>query len=137
MLFRSQALAIFPLLLQLPIWLWAVWLIAIVWRVQIYRGQLSFPSALVKAIAAGVVVTGLLLSFSLQINIHALIGMFFCAYVLKLIEFRTKRDGLLLVFLGFFGGRLTVLVCSKHDRCILWVHIMSSACYGMESLIPR
>ena len=99
----AQALAIFPLLLQLPVWLWAVWLIAIVWRVQIHRGHLAFPSTLVKAIAAGVVVTGLLLSFSLQLNIHALIGMFFCAYVLKLIEFRTKRDGLLLVFFGFFA----------------------------------
>ena len=121
----AQGLAVFPILLQLPEWLWAVWLIAILWRVQIYRGQLSFPSTLIKAMVAGVVVTGLLLSFSFRIDINTLIGMFFCAYVLKLVEFRTKRDGLLLVFLGFFAV----------GTQFLFSQTMVAALYGFISCI--
>ncbi len=99
----AQALAVLPVLFHLPIWLGIVWLLALVWRIQIYRERLPFPSTFTKAVAAGVIITALILSSAGKLSMELLIGLFFSTYVLKLLEFRKKRDGVLLIFLGFFA----------------------------------
>ena len=121
----AQALAILPILFHLPLWLGVVWLLALVWRVQIYLERLPFPSTFVKAVTAGVIVTALILSSAGKFSIDLLIGLFFSAYVLKLLEFRKKRDGLLLVFLGFFA------IATQ----FLFVQTMLAAAYGFLSCV--
>ncbi|MDP3847901.1 MAG: DUF3488 and transglutaminase-like domain-containing protein [Pseudomonas sp.] len=98
----AQALVIVPHIGHLPLWVLALWLFCAGWRVQIFRMRAGYPNAWAKAglmLAAG---AGVLLSRGSLIGLDAGVVLLIAAFVLKLVELRTQRDALVLIFLGFF-----------------------------------
>ncbi|OHC31690.1 MAG: transglutaminase [Pseudomonadales bacterium RIFCSPLOWO2_12_59_9] len=98
----AQALVILPHIGHLPLWVLAMWLFCAGWRVQIFRMRAGYPNAWAKAglmLAAG---AGVLLSRGSLIGLDAGVVLLIAAFVLKLVELRTQRDALVLIFLGFF-----------------------------------
>ena len=97
----AQGVVIIPLLIRLPIWLWLVWFGAMVWRLRIHAGKLNFPSAAIKFVLGGACVAGLMASYQGSVGLEPMVGFLVCAFVLKLLELRSRKDGLLLLFIGF------------------------------------
>ena len=98
----AQALVIIPHLLHVPLWLIGVWLGCAVWRVQVFRMRWPFPNAWVKAalmIGSGFAVY---LSRGGLVGLDAAVALLITAFILNLLEVRTRRDALVLIFLGFF-----------------------------------
>lgn len=98
----AQTLVIIPHLLHVPLWLIGVWLGCAAWRVQVFRMRWPFPNAWVKAalmIGSGFAVY---LSRGGLVGLDAAVALLISAFILKLLEVRTRRDALVLIFLGFF-----------------------------------
>ncbi|GAB1259748.1 transglutaminase TgpA family protein [Aurantivibrio plasticivorans] len=98
----SQLLLIVPHLGRLPIWVIAAWSVAVVWRVQIYRGIWGFPKPWVKATLLLVCVIGLGASFRKFYGLEPMIALLITMFILKLLEMSSKRDALLIIYLGYF-----------------------------------
>ncbi|MBX9912507.1 MAG: DUF3488 and transglutaminase-like domain-containing protein [Pseudomonadaceae bacterium] len=98
----AQALVIIPHIAHLPLWVLALWLFCAGWRIQIYRMRVGFPSAWAKAGLMLAASCGVLLSRGSLIGLDAGVVLLIAAFVLKLVELRTRRDALVLIFLGFF-----------------------------------
>ncbi|SDH46233.1 transglutaminase TgpA family protein [Pseudomonas panipatensis] len=99
----AQALVILPHLPHLPLWVVGFWLGCAAWRVQVYRMRANYPNGLAKlalVIAAGV---GVWLSRGSLIGLDAGVVLLIAAFVVKLVELKTRRDALVLILLGFFA----------------------------------
>nr|MBF0681902.1 DUF3488 domain-containing protein [Pseudomonas sp.] len=99
----AQVLVILPHLGHLPLWIIAMWLACAGWRIQIFRMRARYPNGWIKAammLGAGF---GVYFSRGSLIGLEAGVVLLIAAFILKLVEMRTRRDGLVLVFLGFFA----------------------------------
>ncbi|MGX5219585.1 transglutaminase TgpA family protein [Pseudomonas segetis] len=111
----AQLLVIIPHLGHLPLWVVGLWLGCAAWRVQIYRMRARFPNAWLKGalmLAAGI---GVFVSRGSLVGLDAGVVLLIAAFVLKLVEVRTRRDALVLIFLGFF----TVVTAYLFDDSML------------------
>ncbi|WP_279858582.1 DUF3488 and transglutaminase-like domain-containing protein, partial [Pseudomonas sp. GD04158] len=98
----AQLLVILPHLLHLPLWVIALWLGAAGWRVQIFRMRARYPNGWAKGGLMLVVLAGVLLSRGTLVGLDAAVVLLIATFILKLLEMRTRRDALVLIFLGFF-----------------------------------
>lgn len=98
----AQALVIVPHLMHLPMWMIALWLGAASWRVQIFRMRARYPGGWVKGGLVLLVLIGILFSRGTLVGLDAAVVLLIATFILKLLEMRTRRDALVLVFLGFF-----------------------------------
>ncbi len=117
----AQGFAILPLLFQLPFWVTIIWLFALIWRVQIYRGRAIYPNNMVKLLMGLSVFVGIFASYSGVKSVEPMVTLLVSAFVFKLIEMKTQKDGLLIIFIGF------VAVATQ----FLFVQSMLSAAYGI------
>ncbi|HLA30486.1 MAG TPA: DUF3488 and transglutaminase-like domain-containing protein [Pseudomonas sp.] len=99
----AQALVILPHLGHLPPWVMALWLGCAGWRIQIYRMRARYPNAWAKAGLMLAALIGVLFSRGSLVGLDAGVVLLIAAFVLKLLEMRTRRDALVLIFLGFFA----------------------------------
>ena len=98
----AQALVIIPHIGHLPLWVLALWLFCAGWRIQIFRMRVGFPNAWAKACLMLAASCGVFLSRGSLIGLDAGVVLLIAAFVLKLVELRSRRDALVLIFLGFF-----------------------------------
>ncbi|SDJ88207.1 transglutaminase TgpA family protein [Pseudomonas indica] len=99
----AQVLVILPHLIHLPLWIVFLWLGCAGWRIQVFLMRARYPNAWIKL--------GLLLGtgFGVFFSRGSLIGLeagsvlLIAAFILKLLEMRSRRDALVLIFLGFFA----------------------------------
>lgn len=98
----AQVLVIVPHLLHVPLWIIGLWLGAAAWRIQVFRMRARFPSGWLKGGLVLVVVAGVLLSRGTLVGLDAAVVLLLATFILKLVEMRTRRDALVLIFLGFF-----------------------------------
>ncbi len=105
----TQALVILPLLFYLPSWLWLVWGMVAYWRVQMYFGRWGAPGFLLKGALVGASGLGILVSFRGALTTETMVSLLLCAFVLKLLEVRSRRDAQLLVFIGFITSATQLL----------------------------
>ena len=99
----AQVLVILPHLGHLPLWIIALWLACATWRIQIFCMRARYPNGWTKTammIGAGF---GVYFSRGSLVGLEAGVVLLIAAFILKLVEMRTRRDGLVLVFLGFFA----------------------------------
>jgi len=99
----AQVLVIIPHVLHVPLWLLGLWLGCAAWRVQVFRMRVPFPNSWVKAalmLSSGFAVY---LSRGSLVGLDAAVALLITAFILKLLEMRTRRDALVLIFLGFFS----------------------------------
>ena len=99
----AQALVIIPHLVHVPLWLVGLWLGCAVWRIQVFRMRVPFPNSWAKA--ALLLGSGFLiyLNRGSLIGLEAGVALLITAFILKLLEVRTRRDALVLIFLGLFA----------------------------------
>ncbi|MGG2397064.1 DUF3488 and DUF4129 domain-containing transglutaminase family protein [Pseudomonas sp. SH1-B] len=98
----AQVLVIIPHLVHLPLWMIALWLGAAGWRVQIFRMRARYPNGWAKGALMVLVLLGILLSRGTLVGLDAAVVLLIATFILKLLEMRTPRDALVLIFLGFF-----------------------------------
>ncbi|MDG9924163.1 MULTISPECIES: DUF3488 and transglutaminase-like domain-containing protein [unclassified Pseudomonas] len=98
----AQVLVILPHLLHLPLWIIGLWLACAGWRVQVFRMRARFPTGLERGVL--VVATGAAAFFSRGslIGLDGGVLLLVATFILKLVELRSRRDALVLIFLGFF-----------------------------------
>lgn len=99
----AQALVILPHLGHLPPWVMALWLGCAGWRIQIFRMRARYPNAWAKGGLMLAALIGVLFSRGSLVGLDAGVVLLIAAFVLKLVEMRSKRDALVLIFLGFFA----------------------------------
>ncbi len=91
-----------PHLLRLPLWVIIVYGIAVLWRIQVYRGQWSFPGNIVKVAMTLTCFIGIYLSYGSLIGLEPTVALLMAAFALKLIELCERKDAYVLLFLGYF-----------------------------------
>jgi transglutaminase-like putative cysteine protease len=101
-LLLAQALVMVPYLAHLPIWMIGLWLGCSLWRVQILRMRAEYPGTLVKCTLLLATAAGVFFSRGSLIGLDAGAALLMAAFILKMLEMRTRRDALVLIFLGFF-----------------------------------
>ncbi len=99
----AQVLVILPHLGHLPLWIIGLWLACASWRVQIFRMRARYPRGWVKALMMIGVAGGVYLSRGSLIGLDAGVVLLIAAFILKLLEMRSRRDAWVLIFLGFFA----------------------------------
>jgi len=102
LLLVSQGAVIAPHVPRMALWTLLIWGACVLWRLLIHQGRWGYPSALTKAafvILAGV---GVSLSYGIQFSLDPAVALLIIAFALKLLEMRTRRDALVVIFLGYF-----------------------------------
>ncbi len=98
----AQLLVIMPHLSHLPLWIIGLWLGCAVWRVRIFRMQARYPRGWMKVLLMIGAGFGVYLSRGSLIGLEAGVVLLVAAFILKLVEMRSRRDAVVLIFLGFF-----------------------------------
>lgn len=98
----AQALVIAPHLFHVPLWLIGLWLGCAAWRVQVFRMRAPFPNTWVKALLMLASAFAVYLSRGSFVGLDAGIALLITAFILKMLEVRTQRDAVVVIFLGLF-----------------------------------
>jgi len=87
---------------RLPVWVLAVYVIGVVWRLQVHRGRWSFPGRWVKVAMTLSGATGIYASYGTLVGLEPTVALLLTAFALKLIELSQRKDAYVLLFLGYF-----------------------------------
>jgi transglutaminase-like putative cysteine protease len=87
---------------RVPTWILLLYLFAALWRIQVYRGQWSFPGRWVKAVMMLSGFAGIYFSYSSLIGLEPTVALLLTAFALKLIETVARKDVYVLIFLAYF-----------------------------------
>ncbi|MEB0043508.1 MULTISPECIES: DUF3488 and transglutaminase-like domain-containing protein [unclassified Pseudomonas] len=101
-LLLAQALVTVPFLARLPFWMIGLWLGCTAWRVQVMRMRAEFPGTLLKLVLFLATIAGVFLSRGSLVGLDAGASLLLGAFILKTLEMGSRRDALVLIFLGFF-----------------------------------
>lgn len=115
-LLLAQALVIVPFLAHLPFSIIGLWLGCTVWRVQVFRLRARMPGSWVKSGLLVGTAGGVYLARGSLVGLDAGAALLIAAFVLKMLEMNTRRDALVLIFLGFF----CVVVGYLFEDNLLW-----------------
>lgn len=102
-LLMAQLLVVLPHLLHIPLWVLGLELGCLGWRLLILQGRLAYPSTLLKVLLITGVCAAIYASRGQFVGLDAGVVLLICALVLKTLEMRTRRDALVVIFLGFFS----------------------------------
>ncbi len=115
-LLLAQALVIVPFALHIPPPLLILWLVCSLWRIQIFRMRARLPGTWVKAGLLVGTAGGVYLARGSLVGLEAGAALLIAAFILKMLEMHTRRDALVLIFLGFF----CVVVGYLFEDSLLW-----------------
>jgi len=101
-LLMAQLLVVLPHLLYVPLWIIGLELGCLVWRLQIIRGQARYPALWVKVLLITAIGAGIYLSRGKLVGLDAGVVLLIAALILKTLEMQSRRDALVVIFLGFF-----------------------------------
>ncbi|MEX2326211.1 MAG: DUF3488 domain-containing protein, partial [Pseudomonadales bacterium] len=101
-LLLAQAAVILPHVVRLPVWVTAVCIACIYWRVMVYNGRWRYPGRWTKVafVLGGII--GVPVGYRTILGLEPAVAMLIIAYVLKLLEMQHKRDASVVVLLGYF-----------------------------------
>lgn len=119
----AQALVIVPFSLHVPVALIVLWLVCSFWRIQIFRMRVRMPGTWVKSGLLVGTAGGIFLARGSLVGLDAGAALLIAAFILKMLEMQTRRDALVLIFLGFF----CVAVGYLFEDALLW---------GLFTLLP-
>lgn len=115
-LLLAQALVIVPFMTHVPVPIIALWLGCTVWRVQAFRMRARLPGTWVKSGLLVGTAGGVYLARGSLVGLDAGAALLIAAFILKMLEMNTRRDALVLIFLGFF----CVVVGYLFEDNLLW-----------------
>jgi len=87
---------------RLPVWVLAVYCLAVIWRFLVYRGRWSFPGRWIKVAMTVSCFGGIYGSYGSVIGLEPTVALLLTAFALKLIELVQRKDAYVLLFLGYF-----------------------------------
>ena len=87
---------------RIPLWVLVVYVVATVWRIQVFRGRWSFPGRWVKLALILSAIGGIFLSFGSLLGLEPTVALLLTAFALKLTELVGRKDAYVLIFLGYF-----------------------------------
>ncbi len=119
----AQALVIVPFALHVPVALIVLWLACTFWRIQIFRMRVRSPGTWIKSGLLVGTAGGIYLARGSLVGLDAGAALLIAAFILKMLEMQTRRDALVLIFLGFF----CVVVGYLFEDDLLW---------GLFTLLP-
>lgn len=96
------AAAVAPLVSYLPGWVAGVAVIAALWRLAVFRARIALPGRKWRILLVFACFGGLFYSFPRFQGLEPMVSMLVCAYALKLLEMRGRRDALVVIYLGYF-----------------------------------
>ncbi len=99
----AQAVVIIPHLEHLPLWVVALWLGCAAWRIQVFRMRANYPSGIAKLALVALAGLGVWFSRGSLLGLDAGVVLLISAFVVKLVELKTRRDAWVLILLGFFA----------------------------------
>ena len=89
---------------HLPVWVSGFQVGAMIWRIFHYRGKVPFPGKVVKVFFVLASCAGLLLQYKSPIGLEPMLSLLTVGYALKMLEMNSRRDLLLLIYLGYFSA---------------------------------
>ena len=98
----SMALVTLPHFERLPLWITALALLAIVWRVFISWQRSSLPRKWLLLMVVAAATAGIYLSFGTLFGRDAGIALLIVMLTLKMLEMATLRDAMIVIFLSYF-----------------------------------
>ncbi|GAA6130374.1 transglutaminase TgpA family protein [Halopseudomonas sabulinigri] len=101
-LLTAQVVVLLPHLPRLPWWVALLWIGCALWRVQVQRMRWGYPGIVLKATALVLILVGVFLTQGTLIGLDATVMWLLMLFMLKLLEMRTPRDALVVIYLGFF-----------------------------------
>ncbi|MEH3023109.1 MAG: DUF3488 and transglutaminase-like domain-containing protein [Pseudomonas oryzihabitans] len=99
----AQALVILPHLTHLPPWVGLLWGFCAGWRVLLFRMRVRAPTRIEKGGLLLLTMAGIWLSRGSFIGLDAGAVLLLVTFALKLIEMHSRRDALVVIYLGFFA----------------------------------
>lgn len=112
----AQALVMVPFWPHVPLWLMGLWLGCTAWQIQVYRMRVGYPGRGVKVLLLLGTALGVWWSRGSLVGLDAGAVLLVAAFALKSLEMHSRRDALVLVFLGWF----CVGVAYLFDDSLLW-----------------
>jgi transglutaminase-like putative cysteine protease len=114
---------------HLPLWVTAVALLCILWRILEYRGAVPFPPWPLKAVLVAGCVLGLTLSYRSLLGLEPMVSMLTAGFGLKLLEMHHKRDANILVYLAFFTAAVDCIFSVEIPGfiAVLLVYLIAAA----------
>jgi hypothetical protein len=91
-----------PHAVRLPLWVLAVYIIAVIWRLQVHRGRWSFPGRTVKLALTVSSFGGIYFSYGSLIGLEPTVALLLTSFALKFIELSRRKDAYVLLFLGYY-----------------------------------
>lgn len=98
----AAALAVAPHLFTAPLWLSALVIALLCWRVLVHRGLARLPGRLVRTVILLGAVVGTLYSFGTVLGPEAGVALLIAAFALKLLEMFRLRDAYVAILLCYF-----------------------------------
>ena len=102
LLLVAQGAVIAPHVARIPLWVTAVWLLCVVWRVLVYQGRWGYPGTAVKAGLILLSAAGIGASYGQLYGLDPTSALLILAFSLKLLETGDRRDALVLIYLAYF-----------------------------------
>lgn len=129
-LLLAQFAVIAPHVARLPLWIDAVWLACAFWRAMVHQGRWAFPNRIVKVLLVLGCLAGLRYSYGSPVGLEPTVALLIACFSFKLLEAATRREGLLLLFLGYFVA-LTQFLFDQDLLSVLYMAI--SGCWPMSA----
>ncbi len=98
----SLSALLVPHIPRLPVWVVVVFLIAAIWRIQIFVGRWSYPGWQLKLTLMLSSFAGIYLSYQSLLGLEPMVALLLTAAALKLLELVRRKDAYVLLFLGYF-----------------------------------
>lgn len=145
-LLLAQFFVLAPHVLTAPLWIPLVWLLVVFWRWKIYRNQWRYPGRWAKFLVLALCCTGLLISSGGKPGMTGMVSLLLTGFILKLLEMKHLRDGVLVCFLGYLVVATQFLFYSSMGAalygffCVLLLTgsllLLSATTQGQEVKIP-
>jgi transglutaminase-like putative cysteine protease len=119
----ALTLAILPHLSHLPGWFWPVFPGAVGWSGLVDRGRLALPPRWLLAVITLVTVAVVLVYHHTLFGRDAGTTLLAAMVSLKFLELRTPRDGMVLIFLGYF---LVMAILLYDQSLLLTAYLLAS-----------
>lgn len=121
----AQAVVMAPHAERLPVWILVAWATAVLWRLMIFNGRWSYPGTLIKIVLVAMVSAGVLSGYKVKYGLEPAVALLLSGFALKLLEMKSRRDVLVIMYLGFFASSLQLLFSQS----------IASALYVLMSLL--
>jgi len=106
----AEVAVILPHVSHLPAGITVGGLIVLLWRIQVYRGVWRFPGNPLKLLLVLLAGVSLKLGYGRLFGLEPMIALLIAAFLLKLLEMYSRRDALVVIYLGFFTAATQFLI---------------------------